>query len=96
MPIASLPARLNPAKIDVKEALLKLDQLPIAVLHGDRDDLVVTSEAERNMEALPSTARITWFAGCGHTEGRWLLPDQYWTAINQLIEKALERSHYRS
>ncbi len=96
MSIAALLAHLNPAKVDVREALLKLDHIPIAVLHGDRDDLVVVSEAERNMEALPSSTRITWFAGCGHTEGRWLLPDQYWTAINQLIDAAIERSHYRS
>ncbi len=89
MPMASIMAKINPYKVDVAEALSRLESTPVLVLHGEKDDLAPASEAERNLAALPAGTRAVWFAGCGHTEGRWLLPELYWAAVAAFIERVV-------
>lgn len=73
-------AGFNPFKVDVAKALKGLD-IPILFLHGEKDNLALPSEAKRNLEAAGAKARIVWFGGCGHSEGRWVHPERYDAAV---------------
>lgn len=90
LPIASLMAGIKPRRIDVAEALRRIDK-PVLVLHGDLDDLARRSEADRNLRALPSGSPVVWLGGCGHTEGRWLLPELYSSSIESFIDSIVAR-----
>jgi pimeloyl-ACP methyl ester carboxylesterase len=90
LPVAALLAKIQPHKIDVAEALEKI-HIPVLVLHGDKDDLATPSEAERNLAALPEDTKAVWFAGCGHTEGRWLQPEVYWNSVDSFIAQLVSQ-----
>lgn len=66
----------NPFQVDVAKSLKPL-QIPVLILHGDADSLALPEEATRNQAACAQGAEVVWFAGCGHSEGRWLIPDLY-------------------
>jgi len=84
LPIAAAMARLNVRRVDVAEALRRVN-CPVLVLHGEKDDLAPPSEAERNLASLPAGTKVVWFQGCGHTEGRWVYPDVYWQAVKEFV-----------
>lgn len=74
---STLMVDFNPRHVDVAEALSKARGIPALILHGDRDDLAPPSDALRNQEAAGAHARLIWFEGCGHSEGRWMHPELY-------------------
>lgn len=77
-------AGVNPAKVDVAEALAKVADKPILVMHGTLDGLALPSEARRNAEVLKN-AEVVWFEGCGHSEGRWEQPEKYQDALEAYL-----------
>lgn len=79
-------AGFNPFTVDVANSLKELD-IPILLLHGDKDNLALPSEAKRNLEAAGSKAQIVWFAGCGHSEGRWVHPQRYDAAVDAFLRE---------
>jgi pimeloyl-ACP methyl ester carboxylesterase len=68
----------NPFRVDVAKALEKVTT-PVLLLHGDADVVATPEEARRNAAACG--ARIEWFAGCDHSEGRWRDPRRYESAV---------------
>ena len=86
--ILALPVlRCNPARVDVADSL-RVVGVPVLLIHGDADDLALPSEAERNHAACPGSA-LVWLPGCGHSEGRWIHPERYHAAVEELIERVL-------
>lgn len=79
--VAAPFAKLNPIKIDIPSALSQVHGVPILVLHGSSDPLATPSEAKRVFDAIQGPKQIVWFDRCGHSEGRWLQPDRYKTAV---------------
>lgn len=79
----------NPFKVDVARALGILTQ-PIMLLHGDCDTLASPDQAKRNLAACRERAEIVWFIGCGHSEGRWVYPDVYYSAIDKFVVRVGE------
>lgn len=77
-------AWVNPFKIDVTEALTKLQGKPVLVLHGACDQVAPKKEVERNLQAL-GTNQITWFDDCDHSEGRWEQPDRYHAVVGAFL-----------
>jgi pimeloyl-ACP methyl ester carboxylesterase len=75
----------NPYKIDVSKALEKVT-IPLLFLHGEKDSLALPSEARRNFEAAKGPKSIVWFAGCGHSEGRWEQAEKYHEALLGFFE----------
>ncbi len=90
-------ARVNPFKVDVAGSLARCEEIPVLLLHGSADNLALPKEAERNLAACRGESRLVWFDGCGHSEGRWLFPDQYREALldfletNAIVTKVLAR-----
>jgi uncharacterized protein len=76
----------NPFRVDVARALAAI-QTPVAILHGDCDTLAVPDQARRNLSACLDRADLCWFIGCGHSEGRWIFPDQYFDAVDKFFAK---------
>jgi pimeloyl-ACP methyl ester carboxylesterase len=80
--IVSIPiAGFNPFRVDVARSLPRLGQMPVLLLHGDRDRLTPVSVARRNFEAILGPKHIVIFEGCVHSEARWMLPEQYMDAL---------------
>jgi pimeloyl-ACP methyl ester carboxylesterase len=78
---------VNPFKVDISKALERLSGKNILFMHGDCDDLALPDEARRNMAAVGESARVVWFSRCGHSEGRWLYPDQYYSALFEYLRE---------
>jgi len=85
--IAAPLAGFNPFKVDVSEAIAKAGPVPILILHGDRDNLALPAEAERNLAACAGPKEIVWFAGMGHSEGRWEQPEKYRDALFAFLDR---------
>jgi pimeloyl-ACP methyl ester carboxylesterase len=77
----------NPYKIDVSEALSKVE-IPLLFLHGERDNLALPSEARRNFDSAKGPKRIVWFERCGHSEGRWEQAAKYHDALFSFLEES--------
>lgn len=77
-------AGLNPWKIDVADALQKLD-IPVLILHGNCDALALPAEAERNFEACKNAQAIVWLDQCGHSEGRWIHANLYSQTVRDFL-----------
>ncbi|HEY0866235.1 MAG TPA: alpha/beta hydrolase, partial [Fimbriimonas sp.] len=71
----------NPFKVDVSKGLGRLLGTPVLVLHGERDDLALPSEARRNFDACPGPKRLVWFERAGHSEFRWEQPEKYYREL---------------
>lgn len=90
--IAAPIAGFNPFSVDVSLALHEAGEVPVLILHGEKDTLALPSEAERNLAACRGPGEIVWFEDCGHSEGRWERSVQYDRAVlgflarNGLIE----------
>ena len=80
-------AGFNPFKVDVSEALHRAGDVPVLILHGDKDDLALPSEALRNLAACTGPAEIHWLADCGHSEGRWERPVEYERAVLSFLTR---------
>lgn len=79
-------AKVNPYRVDVAERLKQAHRVPFLVLHGEADDLAPPAEAERNLAALPEGTKIVWFPRSGHSEGRWIHPHLYESAVLGFLE----------
>lgn len=79
-PVVGYDAR----EVDVTKALSK-SNVPVLVLHGDRDGIATPDQAHRNIEVLGDRAETVWFKGCRHSEGRWLYPDEYYKALDSFL-----------
>lgn len=75
----------NPYRIDVAKALERVHK-PILILHGDRDTLALPGDADRNHAACKGETRLVWFQGCGHSEGRWIIPDLYEASLTEFLD----------
>jgi alpha-beta hydrolase superfamily lysophospholipase len=85
--LAAPIAGFRPSDVDVSQALHAAGDLPVLILHGDRDDLALPSEAERNLAACTGPAEIVWLADCGHSEGRWERPVEYERAVLDFLDR---------
>jgi len=85
--IGPLFSRVNPFAADVAKSLTQLGDTPVLLFHGDRDTLVPPSEAERNLRACSGPAKLVWLRGCGHAEGRWLLPEEYLAELEGFLRE---------
>ncbi|MGV3615479.1 MAG: alpha/beta hydrolase [Fimbriimonas sp.] len=74
-------AGFNPFEVDVSRALGRAGDVPVLILHGEKDDLALPAEAERNRAACTGPTEIVWLADCGHSEGRWERPVEYDRAV---------------
>jgi pimeloyl-ACP methyl ester carboxylesterase len=80
-------ARFNPFKVDVARSLEQAGDIPVLLLHGDKDILATPDDAARNLAACKGKAELVWFEGCGHSEGRWLHPVKYRQAIAAFLSR---------
>jgi pimeloyl-ACP methyl ester carboxylesterase len=79
-------AGFNPFSVDVSVALHQAGEVPVLLIHGDKDDLALPREAERNRAACQGPAEIVWLRDCGHSEGRWERPVEYERAVLAFLE----------
>lgn len=92
-PIAALFAGTNPYRVDIADCLRRSPKTPVLLLHGTADTLAAPTEAERNLAALQeaggvrAVARLVWLEGCQHSEGRWIRPDEYESALAQFLQE---------
>jgi uncharacterized protein len=75
--IAGPFAGFNPFSIDISESLQRISDVPVLIMHGDKDDLALPDEARRNIAACGGRAEVLWLQGCSHSEGRWIHPELY-------------------
>jgi len=73
-------AGFNPLSVDVGKALGSIPPENLLFLHGTQDTLALPEEAKRNLSFCQG-AEIVWLEGCGHSEGRWIRPEEYLKAI---------------
>jgi len=85
--LAAPMAGFNPFSVDVSQYLALAGPVPTLIIHGEADTLALASEARRNFEALQGPKEIVWFPKMGHSEGRWMLPDQYQTALFGFLDR---------
>ncbi|MFQ3587038.1 MAG: alpha/beta fold hydrolase [Fimbriimonadaceae bacterium] len=90
-PIAALFSGTNPYRVDIAECLRSSPRTPTLIFHGTADTLAVPAEAKRNLAALQEAgsarpiARLVWLEGCQHSEGRWIRPREYESALAQFL-----------
>jgi uncharacterized protein len=77
------------SKVDVAEALAKVGETPVLLMHGRADVLATPEHAERNLAAAKN-GRIIWYEGCGHSEARWLQPHKYHQDMLAFLDEALK------
>ncbi len=85
--LAAPMAGFSPFDIDVAKSLEDVGEVPVLILHGDSDDLALPSHAQRNLAACKGPAELVWFAGCGHSEGRWERPVEYERAVLDFLAR---------
>ncbi|MBS1706618.1 MAG: alpha/beta fold hydrolase [Armatimonadetes bacterium] len=89
----------SPSVADVGEALAKI-HVPVLLIHGESDTLAVPDQARRNQGCMTNTeSSLEWFAGCNHSEARWLHPEKYRTILARylmVIEKLREQARGQS
>jgi alpha-beta hydrolase superfamily lysophospholipase len=76
----------NPNRVRVSDALRNV-HVPTLLLHGDRDSLATPDQAEQNLAALGEQGKLVWFAGCAHSEGRWVHPVQYQLELKKYLDE---------
>lgn len=78
--------RFRPRDVDVARALSQAQETPILILHGDRDNLSLPSQALRNHAACRQGV-LRWFPGCGHSEGRLNQPEEYLSVLQDFLRE---------
>ena len=84
--ISRLFVPINPWKVDVAEALAKI-QVPMLFVHGDSDTLALPDQARRNVAAAGDRGQIEWFQGCNHSEARWVYPARYEGLLDKFCDQ---------
>jgi hypothetical protein len=82
---------MGPKKVNVTDALSKID-VPVLILHGDRDTLASVAAGKRNFDALKGPKRLVWFEGFGHSEFRWLSPEKYISEVRIFLKQVADDS----
>jgi len=78
--------RFRPRDVDVARALSQAQETPVLILHGDRDNLSLPSQALRNHAACRHGV-LRWFPGCGHSEGRLNQPEEYLSVLQSFLRE---------
>jgi uncharacterized protein len=86
-PLSVLFLGFNPYAVKVHEYLESLRGRPMLFMHGANDPVVPARQAGKNLFAMGPDVPAVWFADCGHSEGRWELPDTYQAAILKFLEE---------
>lgn len=73
------------SQVDVAEALRSFGSRPVLLMHGRRDTLARPDQAERNLAAVGTSGEVVWFDGCGHSEPRWIRPEQYRSELQRFL-----------
>jgi uncharacterized protein len=81
----------NPFRVDVARSLERT-RCPVLLLHGDADTLAEPRQARRNLEACGDRGTLVWLPGCGHSEGRWIHPQTYHTALRDFLAQVAASS----
>jgi pimeloyl-ACP methyl ester carboxylesterase len=84
--IAGPFAGLNPFRIDVAKSLKNIPAGKVLITHGNADDLALPCEAIRNAQVCGGEDNIVWLEGCGHSEGRWVRPEEFLKAVRNFLE----------
>jgi len=77
-------AGFSPLGVDVGKALPSIPSEKLLFIHGTTDTLALPSEAERNHAKSPGS-KLVWLEGCGHSEGRWIRPDEFHQAVRDFL-----------
>jgi len=80
-------AGFNPFRVDVSKGLAKINGIPLLFLHGNKDNLALPADAQRNYDAYPGPKHFVWFDGCRHSEGRWEQSAKYRESIDGFLVK---------
>lgn len=75
-----------PSEVDVTRPLAALSGLPMLFLHGTFDDIARPEAAERNLSYAGPEAKVVWFEGCGHSEGRVVRPELFNESIAAFLK----------
>jgi fermentation-respiration switch protein FrsA (DUF1100 family) len=78
---------IDPFKVDVAEALVRIGPKPLLFFHGRCDTLASPAGAERNFSAAVGPKEIEWFDSCNHSEGRWMQADKYQARLLAWLDK---------
>lgn len=82
-------AGFSPLGVDVGKALPSIPAEKLLFIHGTHDTLALPQEAKRNHAQSPGS-KLVWLQGCGHSEGRWIRPDEFHQAVRDfLVERRL-------
>ena len=70
------------------ETILKVPklELPLLVLHGERDSIVPIAQGRRVFEAAPGPKRFFAIPGAGHNDTYLAGGDAYWDALGEFLD----------
>ncbi|MBH9966904.1 alpha/beta hydrolase [Rossellomorea oryzaecorticis] len=69
----------------------KKDDLPLFIIHGDKDELVPSEMAQRLYENAPGMKELWIIPGVGHTQGFLDEGEEYKRRLNGFIEEAMKQ-----
>lgn len=78
---------------DVADALRKLRDVPIFLIHGEVDTMATPEQAQRNAAELGPDSRVSWYPGCNHSEPRLFHPQRYREELREFLDTV--ESSYR-
>jgi fermentation-respiration switch protein FrsA (DUF1100 family) len=64
-------------------------QMPLLVLHGDRDEVVPFAQGRRLFEAAPEPKRFFAIPGAHHNDAYFVGGDAYWRELEEFLKAAL-------
>ncbi len=69
---------------------IKKSQVPILLIHGDKDNFVPFKMSENLAKQAPQTATLHLFHGANHAASQQVAPTEYFEFLNSFIKKQLE------
>ncbi|MBS1723568.1 MAG: alpha/beta fold hydrolase [Armatimonadetes bacterium] len=78
-------AGFDPRKIDMVPVYRQLDGLPTLFLYGAADPVVPLESARQCVEAAGRETKVVWFEGCGHSQARYFMADEYYRSIHEFL-----------
>ena len=84
-PLSVLFLGFNPFAVKVHEYLESLRGKPMLFMHGANDPVVPARQAGKNLFAMGPDIPTVWFPDCGHSEGRWEMPETYQAALFKFL-----------
>ncbi len=81
-----LPINILPFDKFENEKKLRSIDIPLLVIHGERDQVVPFWHAKANLNASPSSHKsYLWIPGGGHVDAAHLASDAYWKSIHEFV-----------